>query len=364
VVERTLERARLSRENRSLREEVARLAGPPALLGDSAALKEALERIERVAPAHASVLVTGETGTGKELAARRIHELSHVASGPFVPVNCAAIPEALVESELFGHRRGAFTGADRDRAGRIQEADGGTLFLDEIGDMPLPAQGKLLRVLEGGAVEPLGGGRAVTVSVRVVSATHRDLKKMAADGRFREDLLFRLRVVEIALPPLRDRGADVLLLARRFLESSGRSHLELGADAERALLSHAWPGNVRELKNTMEHAALFCRGGVVTASDLPAETRGAGAGSPSGEAPSLRLAPGEDFAAAKERIVTRFETEVLTEALRAHGGNVSRAARALGLHRQNVQQKLKELGLDAENFRPAPRLAREPDQER
>jgi DNA-binding NtrC family response regulator len=349
VVERSLERAVLKRENGRLREEVRRLSGSSVLLGESETFRAALDAAARVAPALASVLLTGETGTGKELFARRIHETSSVASGPFVAVNCAAIPDTLVEAELFGHRRGAFTGADRDRVGRVQEADGGTLFLDEIGDMPGAAQAKLLRVLEGAPIEPLGGGRPASVTIRVVSATHRDLRKLVAEGRFREDLLFRLRVVEIALPALRERGDDVLLLARHLLDGSGRVRLQLGDDAKAALLAHRWPGNVRELRNAIEHAAIFCRGSVIGRGDLPAEVRGAPAGA--NEASAFRLAPGEEFASAKERVVARFEREVLSAALKQHAGNVSQAARSVGLHRQNVQQKMRELGLDAEEFR-------------
>ena len=350
VVERALESARLVRENRRLSEEVRRLGGSGLLLGESPAMREVFEVIERVAPATASVLITGETGTGKELAARRIHELSPAARGPFVAVNCAAIPETLVESELFGHRKGAFTGADRDRAGRFVEADGGTLFLDEIGDMPLSAQATLLRVLEGGVVEPLGGGRPQAVRVRVISASHRDLPKLVADGRFREDLLFRLKVVELPLPPLRERGEDVLHLARRLLAAPGRGPLSLSPEAERALLAHRWPGNVRELRNAMERAAIFCRGGSVQVADLPAEVRAA-AGVPAEPAAAFELSPGEDFAAAKQRLVARFERDVLSGALRANGGNVSQAARDLGMHRPNLQQKLKELGIEAEDYR-------------
>ena len=217
VVAKTLETARLQAENRRLAEEVKRLGGGRKLLGESAAMRAVLDAVDRVAPASAGVLIRGESGTGKELVARRIHDLSdrsRGARGPFVAVNCAAIPDTLVESELFGHRRGAFTGADRDRPGKFRQADGGTLFLDEVGDMALAVQAKLLRVLQEGVIEPLGGADPVPVDVRVLAATHRDLKALAAEGKFREDLLFRLRVVEIELPPLRDRDGDVLLLVQ------------------------------------------------------------------------------------------------------------------------------------------------------
>src|SRR5436305_1267888 len=273
VVAKTLETARLRSENRRLAEEVKRLAGQRRLLGESPAMRAVLDAVERVAPASAGVLIRGESGTGKELVARRVHELSERARGPFVAVNCAAIPDTLVESELFGHRRGAFTGADRDRPGKFRQADGGTLFLDEVGDMAPAAQAKLLRVLQEGIVEPLGGGDPVAVDVRVLAATHRDLKAMAAEGRFREDLLFRLRVVEIELPPLRDRSGDVLLLARHLLAASSRSGLTFAPETERALLAYPWPGNVRELANAVERATIFCRGLVIQPDDLPQEVR-------------------------------------------------------------------------------------------
>jgi DNA-binding NtrC family response regulator len=351
VVAKTLETARLRAENRRLAEEVKRLAGSRKLSGESPAMRAVMDAVERVGPAAAGVLIRGESGTGKELVARRLHELSERARGPFVAVNCAAIPDTLVESELFGHRRGAFTGADRDRPGKFRQADGGTLFLDEVGDMAPAAQAKLLRVLQEGIVEPLGGGDPVTVDVRVLAATHRDLKAMSAEGRFREDLLFRLRVVEIELPPLRDRAGDVLLLARQFLVASSRAGLSLSPEAERALLAYPWPGNVRELANAVERATIFCRGLVLQPEDLPQEVRAAAA--PAGEGDPLAWDPEDDFQTAKRKVVERFERAVLIEALREHGGNISQAARKLGLHRQNLQQKLHELGIAAGSFRGA-----------
>jgi DNA-binding NtrC family response regulator len=345
VVAKTLETARLQAENRRLAEEVRRLGGGKRLLGESPAMKQVMDALDRVGPASAGVLIRGESGTGKELVARRIHDLSERARGPFVALNCAAIPDTLVESELFGHRRGAFTGADRDRPGKFRQADGGTLFLDEVGDMAPAAQAKLLRVLQEGIVEPLGGGDPVPVDVRVLAATHRDLKALAAEGRFREDLLFRLRVVEIELPPLRDRGGDVLLLARVFLAGSPRT---LSPDAEKALLAYPWPGNVRELANAVERATIFCRGEVIQPDDLPQEVRGAASNGGGG---GLAWDPEDDLATAKKKAVDRLERAMVTEALREHGGNISQAARRLGLHRQSLQQKLHELGISAESFR-------------
>jgi DNA-binding NtrC family response regulator len=350
VVEKTLETARLQRENRRLTAELRRLGGSDELIGDSAAMLEVEEAIQKVAPTTASVLVIGESGTGKELVARRIHRLSDRSSGPFVTVNCAAIPDTLVESELFGHRRGAFTGADRDRPGRFREADSGTLFLDEVGDMTLPAQAKLLRALQEGEVEPLGGGRPVGVDVRIVAATHHDLRQMVTEGDFREDLLFRLRVVDIQIPPLRDRGDDVLVLARHFLDAAAGDGMRLSTEAEWVLRNHGWPGNVRELANAMERAAIFSRDKLIDADDLPADLRGEGSSSTDSSF-SLKLDNEVDFQTAKSRVIENFERTILTAALREHGGNVSRVARALGLHRQNVQQKLRRLGISAAEFR-------------
>ena len=345
VIAKTLETARLQAENRRLSEEVKRLGGGKRLLGESPAMRQVMDALERVGPASAGVLIRGESGTGKELVARRLHELSERARGPFVALNCAAIPDTLVESELFGHRRGAFTGADRDRPGKFRQADGGTLFLDEVGDMAPAAQAKLLRVLQEGIVEPLGGGDPVPVDVRVLAATHRDLKALCAEGRFREDLLFRLRVVEIELPPLRDRGGDVLLLARAFLAASSR---RLSPEAEKALLAYPWPGNVRELANAVERATIFCRGEVIQPDDLPQEVRGA---APDGGGGGIAWDPQDDLATAKKKAVDRLERAMVTEALREHAGNISQAARRLGLHRQSLQQKLHELGISAESFR-------------
>ncbi len=350
VVWQSLETARLRLENRRLADEVRRLGGGRRLLGESPAMLGVLDAIERVAPTSAGVLIRGESGTGKELVARRLHEASDRSRGAFVAVNCAAIPDTLVESELFGHRRGAFTGADRDRPGKFRQADGGTLFLDEIGDMAPAAQAKLLRTLQEGTVEPLGGGDPVAVDVRVVAATHRDLKALTAEGKFREDLLFRLRVVEIELPPLRERGGDILLLARTFLAASSRPGLTLSPAVERTLLAWPWPGNVRELANAIERATIFCRGSEIQPDDLPGELRGTAAGTPAGGLLAW-WTPGEDFQTAKEKLLDLFEREVLAAVLRDHQGNLSQAARDLGMHRQSLQQKLHKLGMVAEEFR-------------
>ncbi len=353
VIDKVLTMARLQRKNLRLEQELRCLRKNPGngpFIGDSPVMKEVFAAIARLAPTSASVLITGETGTGKELAARRIHQLSPVAEGPFVAVNCAAIPATLVESELFGYRRGAFTGAERDQRGKIREADGGTLLLDEIGDMPLAVQAKLLRVLSDGVVEPLGGG-GQAVRVRVLAATHRDLGEMVADGHFRQDLLFRLRVVELAMPPLADRGADVVLLARHFIEEFAQRPLRLTSQAEAALPAYHWPGNVRELRNAIERALIFCRGGIVQLADLPAEVALAATASAAMPEHQPLWRPGEDFQTAKARMIERFEREIITQALTQHGGNISAAAQGLGLHRQNLQRKLRQLAIPVDRPR-------------
>ena len=366
-VERTLGGAAMAREHRRLQQEVVRLQGPGKLLGSSAPMVALRADLEKIGPADASVLIRGETGTGKELVAREIHRLSPVADGPFVALNCAAVPESLLESELFGHRKGAFTGADRDRVGRFREAHGGTLFLDEIGDMPLAAQAKLLRVLQERVVEPLGGGKPVEVQVRVVAATHRDLESLCEQSAFRADLYYRLRVVELVLPPLRDRGRDVIELGRAFLDSAGKASSELDPEVESVLVAYPWPGNVRELRNAMERAAIFCRDERVVVEDLPREIGDgrvgpgpstasgprATSGSRAGSTPA-GWPQGTGFQNAKVTMVEDFERRFFSEILQRHGGNVSRAARDADLHRQNLQKKLRSLGLDAADFRGEP----------
>jgi DNA-binding NtrC family response regulator len=347
VVSRTLEAAALRRDKRRLEDELRSVRGDMAaapFIGESSVVEELLAAVDRVAPTTASVLITGETGTGKGLVARHMHRQSAVAEGPFVTLNCTAVAETLVESELFGHRRGAFTGADSDRPGRIRSADGGTLFLDEIGDLPLAAQARLLRVLQEGVVEPVGGGE-LTIDVRVVAATHRDLNDLVADGSFRDDLLFRLRVVEIETPPLRARGQDILLLARHFLDQVSPRPLRLTPDAEAALLAYAWPGNVRELRNAVERAAIFCRGGIVRSGDLPADIVGAERATAAAPMGLVDWREGDDFQGAKQRHIESFERTVISAALARNHGNVSAAARELGMHRQNLQQKIRKLGI-------------------
>ncbi len=345
VVRKALEAAGVVAENRRLKEEVARLSGLGDLVGESAAMRAVYDRIEKVAGSKVPVLVRGASGTGKELVAREIHRRSGLA-GAFVAMNCAAVPETLIESELFGHEKGAFTGATERRKGKFLAADGGTLFLDEVGDMPIGTQAKLLRVLQEQVIEPLGSDKPVRVDVRVVSATHRDLEKGIAEGKFREDLYYRLNVVDIRLPSLGERGNDVLVLARRFLAAAAKAHGReaegFTAEAERALVARAWPGNVRELRNVIERAVVLAGGAQVDVLDLAGPAA----------APSAAAAPTAlPFQEARKQVLEDFERAYLTAKLKENAGNVSRTATAIGMHRQSLQQKLRELKINPHLFK-------------
>jgi DNA-binding NtrC family response regulator len=342
-----------ARELLALRAENARLRGELAahhgdLVGAAPAMRELYRFIARAAPTRATVLVTGESGTGKELVARALHDGGPRARRAFVAVNCAALPAELAEAELFGHVKGAFTGAVHDRAGLFEAADGGTLFLDEVGDMPLALQAKLLRVLESGEVTRVGATRPVAVDVRLVAATHRALDALVAEGRFRDDLRYRLQVLTAHLPPLRERREDVPALATHFLAHFAARHgvpaRPLADDARRALLAHDWPGNVRELRNALERALLLADGETITAADLPAAVAQGGAPLRPAEAAFAGLA----FVEARRRAADAFDRAFLAAALERHGGNVSAAARALGLHRPSLQKLIARLGLRAD----------------
>ena len=307
------------------------------LIGSSAGMREVQKTIGLLADSDATVLLLGETGTGKEVVARAIHRHGRRAKAPFVAVNCAAIPTELLESLLFGHVRGAFTGAVADRAGSFREAQGGTLFLDEIGDMGLAMQAKLLRALQERAVTPVGG-KPAPVDVRVIAATHRDLRQAVEDGRFREDLYYRLGVVPVALPPLRERLADILPLAEHFLAQAARGTVpkRLGSDAAVRLLGHPWPGNVRELRNVMERVTTLVRRPVIVAGDLDfLNTAGAG-----------MAKPVDWLAGTLPEAVARLEIEMIRRALEASAGNRAQAALRLGIRRQLLYQKLARYGLD------------------
>jgi DNA-binding NtrC family response regulator len=322
-------------------------------------MQRLLRLVARVAPTDSTVLVLGESGTGKELVARSLHLLSRRAQGPFVPVNVGALPESLVESELFGYARGAFTNASGERTGLVEEADRGTLFLDEIGDMPLPAQVKLLRTLESGEVRRLGENSPRMVDVRVVAATHRDLTAMVAEGRFREDLYYRLNVVQLELPPLRERREDIGLLSSYFLDRAarrqGRGSLEFSREAMALLEKYDYPGNVRELENAIEHAVTLSEGRTLTPADLPAAIRSPrllprtaasaaeGDGGPASAAAEHALAA---MLAARDRLsLDEVSREHVVRVLERHRGNATAAARQLGLSRTTMWRLLKRWGV-------------------
>ena len=348
VVKRALERTQLARENRMLRARLERELGFDALIGSGKAMRGVFATIQKVAETDLTVLIRGESGTGKELVAQALHQHSARRSGPFVAVNCAAIGRELVESELFGHEKGAFTGAEARRVGRFEAAHGGTIFLDEIGDMAPETQAKVLRVLQERSFERVGGTKPLAVDVRVVAATHRDLERDVKEGRFREDLYYRLQVVEIELPPLRERPEDVPALAMRFLEQlaerHGRPGRRLAPSALAALSAHVPRPGVRELRNVVERAAVLATGEEVEAADLML------AGARPGAAPAVDAGdPG--FAEAKRTAIDRFERDFLLRALRENDGNISRTAEAIGMVRQSLQQKIRELGLRDEDWR-------------
>ncbi|HYJ78108.1 MAG TPA: sigma-54 dependent transcriptional regulator [Longimicrobiaceae bacterium] len=337
-----LELRRTREANRALR---AELAGSDEMVGRSPALQAVRDLIARVAPTDARVLLTGESGTGKEVAASLIHSRSRRAQGPYVRLNCAAIPRDLVESELFGHERGSFTGATERRRGRFELASGGTLFLDEVADLSLEAQAKLLRALEAGEVERVGGSEPIPVDVRVVAATNRDLRAEVAAGRFREDLLFRLLVIPLHLPPLRERPGDVPLLVEHFLEMSrhrtGLRPPRLRPEAVEALARHPWPGNVRELANILERLSILHAGADVGPAEIRALLPGAAA-PPAAPAAAYREDDGRPLAGRLDD----FERDLLCGALDAAAGSVAEAARRLRTDRANLYRRMRRLGID------------------
>ncbi|MES2522500.1 MAG: sigma-54 dependent transcriptional regulator [Gemmatimonadota bacterium] len=313
------------------------------MYGATQVMRDTFKMISRVGRTDVTVLVTGESGTGKELVARALHEESGRRNKPFIALNCSALPSELVESELFGHTRGAFTGAVKDRGGLFEAANGGTLFLDEIGDLGPLAQAKVLRALENGEVMRVGGTRSTRVDVRVIAATNRPLDDMILDGRFREDLLYRLKVITLHLPPLRERREDVPLLANYFLQVFADRHnlpaRKIDDEAKQVLLEHDWPGNVRELRNVIEGALVMADGPEIAVCDLPAAVTQRR--EPIG-VPAMMLEQTADlpFVEARERALREFDRAFLSAALARNGGNIARTARALGLHRQSLQKLL------------------------
>ena len=341
ALEKAIEHSRLSVENRELRRQLSDAATRPGILGRSAPIHAMQEIIATVAPTEATVLITGESGTGKELVARALHCASARAEKPLVTVNCAALAENLLESELFGHEKGSFTGADRRREGRFAQANGGTLFLDEIGEMPLTLQSKLLRALQQGEVQRVGAVAAITVDVRIIAATNRDLREEVAQKRFREDLYFRLNVICIEVPPLRDRAEDIPVLAAHFLErfaSRNRKNVRgFSPQALACMLRYAWPGNVRELENAVERAVILCNGDLITERELPLVV--------TGPAPVDERQPEADASLAGLPLDT-VERRAIEETLRQTGDNKSEAARQLGITRATLHNKLRKYGLE------------------
>lgn len=349
VARNALRHHRLEVENRALRAYADRRL---VMVGESELMKQLRGQIEMAAPTNGRVLIYGENGTGKELVARSIHALSRRANGPFVEVNCAAIPEELIESELFGYSRGAFTGAIKDRSGKFETADGGTIFLDEVGDMSLKTQAKVLRVLQEQVVEPVGGRGGVRVDLRVLAATNKDLRQGIIDGIFREDLFFRLNVVPISVPSLRARRDDISALASHFLQEFayeyGHRVKVLDASALTVLRAHDWPGNVRELRNVLERLAIMVPGERIGAEDLGFLSGGGVSASDVDEPAAVPLQVARE----------RFERDYIVRALAAQRGNISRAAEALRVERSNLYRKMRAFGIIA------PRKANKTDQRR
>jgi len=344
IVKNALRQQRLEEKNRLLREAYLKT---PEIIGGSGAMLRLKDLIAQVAPTNGRVLIFGEHGTGKELVARQIHLLSQRADEPFVEVNCAAIPEELIESEMFGHTKGAFTGATEPQRGKFTLADRGTLFLDEVGDMSLKTQAKLLRALEEQRITPVGSGKTQDVDVRIITATNKDLEAEIQRGNFREDLFFRLNVVPFFIPPLRERAEDIPAMVRHFLEQYGsgygRAALEMSGEALAALERYRWPGNVRELRNIVERLVIMVSSDRIRLEDLPAAIRGGSPSSlasfgPHGELLSLKEARG------------RFERDYILRVLGRCEGNVSRAAESLGMERSTFYRKMKSFGVDPKDI--------------
>jgi len=335
-VERQLEAARLARKLREQAERLGERFDFSALKGESPPMRRLKETLALVAPAEATVLITGESGTGKEVVAQIIHQNSRRAQGPLIKINCAALPENLLESELFGHEKGAFTGASARREGRFRAADGGSIFLDEVGELSPGTQAKLLRVLQEGEYSPVGSDKTFRADVRVMAATNRDLAQAVSEGEFREDLYYRLNVVNLEMPPLRQRGEDVILLAEDFLREFNKKNRRdlkgFSPEARRLLLAHSWPGNVRELINAVERAVILAQGHLVEPADLPLALHGQGRDQ-------------EDYCLRAGLTVREAEKLLIERTLEATGGNRTRAADMLGVTRKTLQNKIKEYGL-------------------
>ncbi|MEW6236339.1 MAG: sigma-54 dependent transcriptional regulator [Candidatus Omnitrophota bacterium] len=333
VIQRELERVTLVSENRRLRRIVEESRRAPGLIAVSSIMQSVINTALRAAASDASILILGESGTGKEILARAIHAASPRAQRSFIPIHCAALPEGVVQSELFGHEKGAFTGAVSRREGRFELADGGTVFIDEVGDIPLNVQVQLLRVLQERSFERVGGSQTLSVDVRIVAATNRDLQKAIAQGEFREDLYYRLGVIAIVIPPLRDRREDIPPLIRHFLQryAPGRS-IDISREAMDRLMKYHWPGNIRELENVIERAVVLARGEMISTRDLPANLF------PANEKPAM------DVKRSLPELVADLEKTLIRQALLEAKGNQSEAARALGVTERNLRYKIKKYG--------------------
>lgn len=335
LLRRVQDKRELTNKYRALERRLHTLQGPSQLVGNSTGMQRVHELIAKVAPTESTVLIRGETGSGKELVARAVHDRSLRSKMPFVPINCGALPEHLIESELFGHRKGAFTGAEEHRVGLFEVANGGTLFLDEIGELPKQMQSKLLRVLESGEIRRIGENEPFRVNVRIVCATHRELEQMVDEGDFREDLMYRINTFEVRLPPLRERTGDLIPLARHLLKRF-RPHMRpddvaFTPDVEEMLSRHDWPGNVRELANVIEHAAILCDKGPIQVEHLP-QRLGRPRNVSSGEAETLALRGGVTL--------RDLEMQAIHEALQRHSGNKPNAAKELGISLKTLYNKL------------------------
>lgn len=341
TVAKALERRQLSLANQALNRLVNEKFGYEGIVGNSPAMQAVFNRLKQVAPTDARVLITGENGSGKELVARALHFNSKRREGPMVAVNCGALSGGVLDSELFGHVKGAFTGALKDHIGKFESADGGTLFLDEVGEMPLETQVKLLRVIENKEVTPVGSNTARRVDVRIISATNKDLPEQVKKGAFREDLFFRLKVVEIHLPPLRERRGDIPLLAASFMAEFAKQHGKalkaIDQPALNALIAHEWPGNVRELRNTLEEMVVLAPGDTLKLNDVPQNIRGAG--------PAPVAAAAGDAGGFVDMTMAQIEREVIRHTLEANEGNRERTAKMLEIGERTLYRKLKEYGL-------------------
>ena len=347
LIARALQSRKLEQENRTLREQVDERYGLENIWGESAALHEVLDTIKQVAPSSANVLIEGESGTGKELAAHAIHNLSRRNKAKFVAVHCAALSPQLLESELFGHEKGAFTGASERRIGRFEQANGGTLFLDEVGEIDPSTQVKLLRIMsENRAFERVGGNQTLHADVRLIAATNKNLEKLVQEGKFRDDLFFRLNVVRITMPPLRERKEDIPLLVRGFLrhfcKANDKPLLDLTADAMNAFLTYDWPGNVRELRTAIEHGVVMATGPKITLRDLPMAVRqAAGASLPRG------ISPAKAFGEKMNPLdLQETERKLVLQALATTRGNVTAAAKKLGISRRTLHRKINEMNAE------------------